>query len=60
VSGGRIIPERYSGTRLVVRIENELLVGTAEVGRIEIDVARLWIRECRSGSSGFRSREPRR
>jgi hypothetical protein len=40
VSGARILAEQESETRLVVLIERELWDGRAEVGSIEIDVAR--------------------
>ena len=40
MSGARVIAVQESETRLVVRIERELWGGAAEVGRIEIDVAR--------------------
>ena len=36
----RIVAEQESESRLVIRVERELWDGAAEVGRIEVDVAR--------------------
>jgi hypothetical protein len=40
MSATRIVAEQESATRLTMRIESERWDGVAEVGRIEIDVAR--------------------
>jgi hypothetical protein len=40
MNGARIVAEQESATRLTLRIESERWDGVAEVGRIEIDVAR--------------------
>lgn len=40
MNGARIVADQESATRLTVRIEAELWDGMAEIGRIEIDVAR--------------------
>ncbi|MFO7572502.1 MAG: hypothetical protein R6W48_07890 [Gaiellaceae bacterium] len=40
MTGLRIVAEQESDTRIVFRIERELWDGVAEVGRVEVDVAR--------------------
>jgi hypothetical protein len=40
MSSARIVAEQESATRLTLRIETERWDGVAEVGRIEVDVAR--------------------
>ena len=40
MSGARIVAEQESATRLTLQIEGERWDGVAEVGRLEIDVAR--------------------
>ncbi len=40
VNGARIVADQESATRLTVRIEAELWDGTADVGRIEVDLAK--------------------
>lgn len=40
MTAARIVTEQESATRLTVRIERELWDGIAEIGRIEIDIAR--------------------
>jgi hypothetical protein len=40
MTGLRIVAEQESETRVVLRIEGRLWDGVAEVGRVELDVAR--------------------